>query len=443
VEPLFVLLILGGLVRGVFYFMENEHFPQPFFYEPYDVWMDWFNTSYWAYQKGAYDAWATIYPPLSFVFLRIFSLGRCYGEANGYLIRECDWVGLATLFGFFFANIVLLYFTFRKIDRSTALWRALALGLGVPSVYALERGNLVVVTFTFLILGFGPLLKSARWRWMAVGMAINFKVYLIAGLFPQLLRRRWLWFEGALISTVAIYLITFGIMGDGSPLQIYENLTGVSTLYQASRLLDAWYATSYKPIISLLTGQYQIMAGFIGSRNVDLLLILVPGLQNAVLATVGVAAIAAWLRPEAIPMHRLTFLGLGFAMIATETGGYTSGYLFFFVFMEPWRGFGRIMAISLSYVLLLPFDIILEKLPPQVQESYLLGRVTFFTYYITLGPFIRPLLLFLVVLSLSWVTIYEVYRDIRSQGWNSRWRYRLDKPLLPRIAKPLPPVQKT
>lgn len=438
-EPLLTLVILGAIVRAFFYFREFSHFPQPFFYEPFDVWMDWFNTSYWAYQKGAYDTWGTIYPPLSFVFLRLFSLARCYEQTSGFGIRECDWVGLVTLHGFFLLNILLLWLSYRKVDRRTAPWRALALGLGLPSLFALERGNLVVVCFTCLILGFGPLLRSARLRWIAAGLAINFKIYLIAGLFPQLLRRRWLWFEGALLATVGIYVITYGLFEDGTPLQLYHNIADVSGLYQAATFLDLWYAATFKPFISLLTGQYQIVAAVAGSRTADVLLVLLPTLQYVTMASIAGAAVGAWLRPEAVPMHRLTFLGLAMAMIASEPGGYTTCFLVFFIFMEPWRGFARIWSIIISYILLMPFDIILDRVPPQVQESYLAGHPTFFAYYITIGPFIRPLLLLSIIVALSLATLVDVWKDIRHQGWQSRWRFRRDRPLLPYVARPAPP----
>ena len=442
-EPLLLLVILGAILRAFFYFLEYYHFPQPFFYEPFDVWMDWFNTSYWAYEKGAYDAWGTIYPPLSFIFLRIFSLSSCYQETSGYVIRECDWVGLATLHGFFLLNILLLWLTFRRVDPRTAIWRTLALGLGLPSLYGLERGNLVIVCFTFVILGFGPLLKSARWRWIAVGLAVNFKVYLIAGLFPQLLRRRWLWFEGALLSTVVIYIITYGLMGDGTPLQLYRNIADVSGIYQAVTFLDLWYAATYKPFISLLTGQYQVVAGIAGSRLTDMLIVLLNGLQYITMASIAAAAVAAWLRPEVVPMHRLTFLGLAMAMVASEPGGYTESFLIFLVFLERWRGFGRSWAILMCYILLMPFDIIVGRVPPQVQESYLAGHATFFAYYITIGPFIRPLLLLSIVWALSAVTLRDVWADIRHQGWESRWRFRRDAPLLPGVARPKPPSSRS
>lgn len=438
-EPLFMAAVLIAIVRAYFYFKEFAHFPQPFFYEPFDVWMDWFNTSYWAYNKGAYDAWGTIYPPLSFVFLRVFSLASCYKDGSGYTARECDWVGLVTLHGLFLINVVLLYLTYRKQHRPTAPWRAITLGLGLPSLYGLERGNLVVVCFTCIILGFGPLLRSVRLRWIFAGLAINFKVYIVAGLFANLLRRRWLWFEGGVIASVVIYMVTYAALGEGTPRQLYDNIADVSGIYQAITFLDLWYAATYKPLISLLHGQYIMVSRLIGSRWADFLLVLLPALNYLVMGAIAAAALAAWLRPETVPMHRLVFLALAMTMIAAEPGGYTEGFIIFFVFLERWRGIARPVAIVSSYVLLLPFDIILDGVPPTIQESYLAGHATFFAYYITIGPFIRPMLILAIALSLACVTLRDVWEDIRLQGWQGRWRFRRDAPLLPGVAPPQPP----
>lgn len=435
-EPLFCLVIFGALVRAFFYFRENAHFPQPFFYEPWDTWMDWFNTGYWAYEPGAYDAWGTIYPPLSFVFLRIFSLAHCYKDTTGYLARECDWLGLATLHGLFLLNVLLLWLTYRKVDLKTGIWRALALGFGLPTLYGLERGNLIVVCFTFTILGFGPLLKSARLRWISVGMAINFKVYMVAGLFAHLLRRRWRWFEGGMIATIAIYLVTYGLMGDGSIWQIYGNITNSAGMYQAITFLDLWYAATYKPLVSLITGQPWLVTQLIGSRSFDELAYWLTVIQNTVVASIGLAALGAWLRPEAVPMHRLTFLALAMAMISSEPQGYSQAILIFLVFLEPWRGFARCWCIFVCYVLCLPLDVILDRVPEMVQESYLAGHVAFFQYYVTLGPFIRPALILSLAVALSCVTLKEVLADIKKEGWQGRWRFRRDAPILPRIQRP-------
>ena len=429
-EALLALIVLGGVVRAIVFFMANDHLPQPFFYEPFDTWMDWFNTSYWAHHKGAYDAWMTVYPPLSFVFLKLFSKDSCYIQSNGYSARECDWVGLVSLHGFFVLNIVLLYLTFRKVDRATAPWRTLALGFGLPTLFGLERGNLVVPCFTCVILGFGPLLKSARARWLAVGAAINFKIYVVAGLVPYLLRRRWRWFEGATIATVAIYVLTYGLNGEGTPSEIFRNVADFSGLYQAVTFLELWYTVTYLPLLSLLNGQYGMVSGLIGSHAVDIVLIVVNGIIRATQIAIVVAAVASWLRPEVVSSQRLTLLGLAFAMIAAEPGGYTQNILIFFVFLERSKGFARSWSIFTCYILCMPFDIILSTVPPLVQESYLAGRQTFFQYYVTVGPFLRPLLILSIVFALSCSTLRDVWGDIRRQGWKGRWRFRHDAPIM-------------
>jgi hypothetical protein len=436
VEPLCTLVVFGAIVRAIFYFWENAHFPQPFFYEPFDTWMDWFNPAAWAYERGAYDSWGSIYPPLSFVFLRIFSLSTCYRSASGYVARDCDWVGLVTLHGIFLLNVLLLWFTYRKVDRKTAIWRALSLGFSLPALFGLERGNLIVVCFTCVILGFGPLLKSARLRWIAAGMAVNFKPYIVAALFSQLLRRRWRWFEGAVIATIVIYLVTYALLNDGSIKQIYDNIADSSGLYQAITFLDLWYAATYKPLMSLVDGQTWVVSSIIGSRNVDLLAFWLPAIQYTVLGSIALAALAAWLRPEAVPMHRLSFFALATAMLVSEPGGYSETLLLFFVFLERWKGFARGWAIFASYVLCMPFDIILDRVAATVQESYLAGHQTFFDYYVTVGPFVRPGLVLSLVLALSCATIRDVWVDVRAQGWQGRWRFRRDAPVLPRVVPP-------
>jgi hypothetical protein len=138
-------------------------------------------------------------------------------------------------------------------------------------------------------------------------------------------------------------------------------------------------------------------------------------------------------------MHRLTFLGLCFAMITTESGGYTQGFLVFFIFMETWRGAGRGWSIFTAYLLCMPFDFIIDRVPPTIQESYLAGHPVFVTYYITTGPFIRPALLLSVAMALSLVTLRAVWIDIRLQGWKTRWRFRRDAPIMVGSGEARPP----
>lgn len=435
-EYAFAIGVLALIAKAMASVLIDGYLPQPFFYEPSDTYMDWFNSAYWARDPNVYDSWRTIYPPLSFVVLRLLGKGSCYAGAEGLTSRDCDWVGLVVLHAIFVLNIVLVALTFRKIDTRTAIPRAIALSSGLPMLYALERGNILLLCFTAVLLAFGPLLKSARLRWLFAGIAVNFKIYLIATIAVQLLRRRWLWCEGAIIATLLVYLLSYGLLGAGTPSEIMRNISDYSSGYIAAQVLDVWYSLTYQPLISLLQGEVFPVTGIVGSRLAEIGLIVLPLLVRVGQASILAAAVATWLRPEVVPPYRVAFLGTALAAISSEAGGYTQMMVMLFVFMEPWRGRARPIALIACYILCLPGEIITGSVPPLIRESYLGGRQVEMQFGVGLGMFLRPGLVILVAVSLSMATIHDVWADIRQQGWKGRWRYRRDWPMLPWIARP-------
>jgi hypothetical protein len=436
VEYSLALIVLGFLIYDLWWVWEYGYLPQPFFYEPADAFMDWFNTAYWSRDSGAYDSWITIYPPLSFVALRLIGLDKCYTGESGQEVRDCDWVGLVAIHVIFILNLLLLARTYVKIDKKTALARSFALGAGMPMLYAVERGNILLLCFTCVILGFGPLLKSAKLRWLFAGLAINFKVYLVGILAAHLLRRRWLWFEGATVAIALVYLFTYTIYGAGSPSEIYSNITYYSSGFMATQVIDIWYSVTYLPLISLLEGQSFPATAIIGSKTVEIGLLILPLLMKTGQLAIVFAALAAWLRPEVVPMHRLAFLAVTLALISSEASGYTLIIVIFFVFMERWEGILRPMAIILSYILCIPNDIIIGYLPPLVMDSYFSGGRVEVNYGVGLGMFVRPALLIFIGIALSAETINRVHQDVRQNGSSNRWRYRRDWPILPNFLLP-------
>ncbi|HUD91926.1 hypothetical protein [Sphingobium sp.] len=437
-EYLFAAGVLALIAKAMWSVWFDGYLPQPFFYEPSDTFMDWFNTAYWARDDGVYDSWRTIYPPLSFVVLRLLGKGSCYAGAEGLMVRDCDWVGLVVIHAIFVLNIVLVAMTFFKLDRRTALPRAVALSTGLPMLYALERGNILLLCFTAMLLAFGPLLKSARLRWLFAGIAVNFKIYLIATVAAQLLRRRWLWCEGALIATLLVYLLSYGVLGVGTPKEIVTNITDYSSGFIAAQVLDIWYSVTYQPLISLLEGQSFPVTNIVGSQVSEIGLIVLPILTRLGQASILAAAAATWMRPEVVPPHRVAFFGTALALISSEAGGYTQMMVMLFVFMESWRGVARPSAIIICYILCLPGEIVIGYIPPIIRESYFAGRQVEVEFGVGLGMFLRPGLLITVALCLSAATIRDVWVDIRHQGWKDRWRYRRDWPLLPGILHPRP-----
>ena len=420
VEWLLALPVLAGIIHTIVFAWIYGYLPQPYFYEPSGTFMDFFAPATFAHQGGAYDAFQTIYPPLSFVVLKLVSWGPCYAFNASEEARSCDLYGIGSLFAIYLINTVLIALSYRKLDRGTAIPRTFALCAGLSMTYALERGNVLLWCFTCLILAYGPLVRSARVRWIFAGLAVNFKVYLIGTIFAQLLKGRWRWFEGAMIAAIIIYLVTFAIYGEGTPREIYNNITAYAGGFKAASLLDLWYPSSLKPIELLLTGraEFPVMPS-LGSQVIEVGVVVVRAFVLSVTLAIIAAAAAAWWRPQAVPMHRLVLLSMGIALINSEVGGYTHMLLIFFVFMERWRGIGRPAAIVMAYVLCIALEIPIERVPPVVRDSYLSNRMVIAEFYVGAGVLVRPVLVQLILLSLSLVTIRDAWADARRSGWRS------------------------
>jgi hypothetical protein len=271
-EWLVALFTLGSLVRVAYLLVLNGYLPAPYFYEPSDTFADWFNTAYWARDNGTYDVWSTLYPPVSFVFLRLLTLDRCYitprsfDPSVGYDARSCDWLGLLSIAVLYIVDVYLIYRMFRRRDQVTALPRTICLGLGWPMLDGLERGNLVLAAFMFLILAVGPMLRSTAKRAVFAGLAINFKVYLIAAFVPLLLKRKWRQVEWVLIATVLVYLVSYAILGRGTIVEVVRNLVSWNNII-ITQPLDLWMSTSYTPLLTLIKGDDFPTVGILGSHG--------------------------------------------------------------------------------------------------------------------------------------------------------------------------------
>lgn len=424
VERLMTVPVAAGLAYSLIYLWLYGYLPQPYFYEASGTFMDFFAVATFAHQGSAYDAFRTIYPPLSFVVLKYLSWAPCYAFNASEEARSCDMYGVASLMVFYAINCWLIVRTYRKLDPGTVWPRSFALCAGLSMTYALERGNVLLFCFTCIILAYGPLVRSARLRWVFAGLAVNFKVYLIGTIFAQLLKGRWRWFEGAIIATVVIYLLTYAIFGEGTPRELYDNITAYAGGFKAASLLDLWYPSSLLPTKMLLEGNAEFpVIQALGTETVAIALLAVKVVIATVTLAIIVAAAAAWWRPQVVPMHRLVFLSMAIALINSEVGGYTQMLLIFFVFMERWRGVGRPVAIVIAYLLCIALDIPIEQVPPVVRDSYLSGRSIIAQYYVGVGVLIRPLLVHGMILSLAAVTIRDVWADARRHGWRSPWPF--------------------
>jgi len=442
-EGLLALTVASGLAYTMGFLWWNGYLPMPYFVQPSDTFMDWFNVAGWANSGGGYEVWRSIYPPLNFVVARLFSLSKCYSASNPYFnhinSRDCDWLGIVTIYSMYLMCLVVVSFSLIKQDRSTSLYRAFALIAGFPMTMALERGNILMLAFLSIVLGYGPLLKSARWRWFAAACSINFKIYLVAGLFGQLLRRRWRWFEGVIVTTIFVYAATYTIYGSGLPITIFDNLTKFLDIVKAETFTETLYAATFNPHIEVLTNNNVPIDVILGNDFTDPMLIIFVTVTRITQVAIVLAAVAIWLRPEVVSTTRATNLALSLALVTVDMSIYSYVMTIFFTFLERWRGFGAKWAIVSAYLLCVHFDYPLTDVVLLVEDSYLGGRIVEVTVYLTAGPFIRPFIFYSIPFALSCATILAVWKDIRLQGWKTRWRFRRDLPIMVGAGEAHPP----
>ena len=409
-ERLLAAAVLAGVAIVAWRLLTDGYLPQPFYYRVAETLMDLHRPALWAADSGAYHRWHALYPPLSFVFLKFASLAGCYG-AGEWFGRDCDWLARSVLAGFFVANGVLVYAAYRIEDAGTAAPRAIVMSLGLPMLYALERGNLLIPCFTAFVLGYADILRR-RWpRWLALALSFNFKPYLALVALPLLIQRRWSWVVGCAGLGLLIYAVTLAIYGSGTPWEIIGADVKYSVAASKGYFADLYFATGYWPLIRLLQASppgLRLPAPAVAHAVALALTIAVRASQAAALACL---ALAAW-RPRGTDVRRLAALVAAVSITAFTSGsaGYSQIFLLFLVLFEPWRGPTRITMLVSAYLLCLPLDWVLTPVVHEAAPSWLGGRTVMTDFGLSLGQLLRPGVLLLIQISLVILNLADIRR---------------------------------
>jgi hypothetical protein len=406
------LLVLAGLFRLVRGFLNNGYLPPPFVFDVGDTFMDWFNTAYWAHNPGAYSVWKTIYLPLSFVLTGTLGDPSCYANAP-YDARDCDTVGIAIILATYVACVACAGLAFYRRDRSTAPLRAIAIGIGGPLLFALERGNLIMLAFPAFFLVYGGILKSNRASAAAMAFLANMTVYLIFPLAALAIKRDWRLLEMCGIASLALYLISLLIVGAGTPFELARNLEGWFNFRAGAIWDEILYSTTYKPFLLLDVGQFPVR-DYLDQRWVDLVKAVI---QYELVASRAIAVMCialAWFYPRAISANRLVFFILMQSFIGQNPGGYAITLIVFLVFMERWRNFGTGLAIICAYLMCIPGDFTLTTIFEVQRESWLAGRIVNSPYVLPLGSLVRPGVLAITLWALAIDSLIDIHRAVKA-----------------------------
>ena len=409
-EWVFGFLIIAAIVGLVVDVMVDGYLPDPFLNSKSETFTDWYNPAYWTHNQGTYSAWSSIYPPFSFVFIRLFSNPACYYYGVD-AARGCDPAGIVVVSVLTIVNFVLAWLTFHKVDRATAFPRALAVGLGFPALYAWERGNLLVPCFTAFILAYGSLLKSARLRTLCAVISLNFKPYLILALTGRIVKREWIWLEWCALWFVAVYAASYAIFGAGDPLTIVQNTLG----FEHSPSVDLIsFATTYNALLTILKLPLPL-TDILGSSPIEIAESVLPILMYAGLAGALPCLAYAMVRPNICTRSQASALMLLlFMSVSTSAGGYALHFALFFILFETWRGPLRIVVMASTYLWCIPFDYPIFYIMHEYGFSFLGQRNVQYDLALTFGELLRPGLLLVIEYGLVWLLAANILRDLWS-----------------------------
>ena len=407
-----VILVLVGLVDLVRTFNANGYLPAPFVFDVGDTFMDWFNTAYWAHNPGAYSVWNTIYAPLSFMITGALGDPRCYGNAP-YDARDCDVFGIVVIILMYLACVVVTAIALYRRDRSTALFRTVGIAIGGPMLFALERGNLIMVAYIGFVLLYGELLKTKAGIASTAAVLINMKSYLLFPVMAFAIKREWRTLELAGFATLAIYLGSLLIVSGGTPFQLLNNLDVWFNLRAGTIWDEVLYSTTYKPYLLFDVRQFPVR-DFVDQRSIDIARVVI---QLEVIASRTVAIlciVGAWFYPKVVPLHRLAFFILMYSFMGQNPGGYAIVFIVFLVFMERWKNFGVGLATICCYLVSIPTDKNISTFYQFTRESWLSGRVVESVYALPLGALIRPGLLIVVLWAIAIDTLIDLHRAAKA-----------------------------
>jgi len=406
-----MILVVFGFWRVYSLFQSNGYLGAPFVFDVGDTFMDWFNTAYWAHNGHAYDVWRTVYLPLSFVVTGLFGDPTCYRNAP-YDARDCDVFGIAFILIMYAGCVAVTVAAFWRADRRTFLYRSVAIGIGGPLLYALERGQLIMLTYIAFVLLFGNLLKSKGSFSAVAGFMANTKVYMVFPFVALAVRRQWRLLELCLIATLAIYLVTLLIVGAGTPFEMIANLQN----WFGVRLGTVWdemlYTTTYKPLLQLDVYQYPVR-DYIEQRSVDAAIVFINGYVIASRLIAWICIGFAWLYPRLLPPTRLVFFILMQSFIGQNPGGYSIALVLFLVFMEKAESRATIVALVCAYLISVPGDWTLVKLTDVERLSWLSGRMVMSEYTVPWGALIRPAIIAIMMWALAIDSLIAFHRVMR------------------------------
>lgn len=227
------------------FFLSRGYLPEPFMHNKWDTFMDFYNPLFWANQEGIFTEWKSVYPPLNFIILKIYSfifIDNISEFSNGLELRPLT--GLHTVFLISFLNIFVVLSVMKSfskiINHNQLIIISIIAVLSPVSLFALERGNLIFLSlyiFTLYVCS-----KSQFKRILFLSILLNLKPYFAVIYIFEFLRKDYLkenkdFFVLVPLLSLLIFIVTGSILNQEYYVIVF-NLLGFSssTLFQPAEI---------------------------------------------------------------------------------------------------------------------------------------------------------------------------------------------------------------
>ena len=344
--------------------------------------MDFYNPLYWTIHSGAYTLWHSVYPPLNFIFLGFFETLlpinlSSYIDSEG--LRELMGKNILYLLGIYSA---LIFLTIQKsfshiFNQKIVLVIFVIAILSPPSLFAMERGNLIFLSVYFFALYVFS--KNDFQKILAFSILVNLKPYFILVYFLELLRCNKENKQFLLLAPIASFLVLLitGIIFNQEYYLLPFNILNFSS--------NA--GLSPQEIFALPTtiAVFGYLNELNGNQNIDRFVLFIPNIIIYFLLIIGAYRVAT---NQFNKDYFLIFIGFFITSYSINAGGYSALYylpilgllyinreyiilliIVFTLFIGFWD------MISLYPVGKWEFDIFLSGMTKEVVPSLSLGAV--------------------------------------------------------------------
>ena len=408
---IFLCVNFLGLIYYIIFFIENQYLPSPFVFDKTNTFMDLFNTIFWSNVDGSYSVWKSVYPPLVFLFLKVY----VFITLPNFYILEPEYIRSASLYPqtfFLFLSTFQILLIFKLRDwASINVHKKIAIFffffISSPWLFVLERGNILALCPLLLSVAISS--QNQILKMICIGLLINIKPYFaILTIYYLAMKNHEGWLKCVSV-TGLIFVFTGLIISPDSFLLLFENLLSFSqnnSLFNPKEILAL---PSSVTAFSYVLNNPQLEP-FLSSSNIIFFSQLAYAISFLNYFLIGLAfCIILWNKKFLIKgAEVLTILIIIISNSTYSVGGY-SLILYFSLIPTLMRMKYANYYLAILGLIFMPSDmIILKSFNPIHQLVYLSGESVDVIWSLGLGSLLRPILNLLLFI----LIIFEVYQRL-------------------------------